>query len=235
MPILNNSLKRRIIELSKKYSLSHIGSCLTAVDLINAVFKLKRKHEPVILSCGHAGLALYCVLEKYYGKNAEEIFLHHGVHPDRCNRCGIDVSTGSLGQGLPIAVGMAYANRGQRVFCLVSDGEMMEGSIWEALRIIDELKLTNLKLLINANGWGAYREIDCEPLIIKLRAFGWGVIKNEDKDLLIQDIKTEIPNTPIAVVCITNPQFVELLGQVGHYLVLNSELYNQYINILNEV
>ena len=160
MDIKNKDLKRRIIEISYKHGLSHLGSCLTAVDIIDEIFQAKKPEEKFVLSSGHAGLALYVVLEKYNGKNAEDIFLHHGIHPDRCAECGIDCSSGSLGHGLPIAIGMALADRNKDVYCLISDGECAEGSIYEAMNIIKREDITNLKLHTNFNGWAAYRETD---------------------------------------------------------------------------
>lgn len=158
----NKDLKKRILDISYKKNLSHLGSCLTAVDIIDEIFSIKKPDEKFILSSGHAGLALYVVLEKYnspeYGKSAEQIFDHHGVHPDRCSDCGIDCSTGSLGQGLPIALGMALADRKKNVYCLVSDGEWAEGSIHEAIRIKHEYGVDNLKIYMNHNGWAAFRE-----------------------------------------------------------------------------
>ncbi len=149
----NADLKKRILEISYKNKLSHLGSCLTAVDIIKEIYDKKKENEPFVLSSGHAGLGLYCVLEARGGRNAEEIFSHHGVHPDRCNECGIDCSTGSLGQGLPIAVGMALADRSKNVYCLISDGEYSEGSIWESLRIKREQTLDNLIIYCNFNSW----------------------------------------------------------------------------------
>lgn len=159
MGISNRELKKRIISISYKHNLSHLGSCLGAVGIIDNIYSIKKPDEKFVLSSGHAGLALYCVIEKYGGKNAEEIFNHHGVHPDRCSTCELDCSTGSLGHGLGIAVGMALADRSKNVYCLVSDGECAEGSIHEALRVKDEQKLDNLKVYINFNGYGAYRKV----------------------------------------------------------------------------
>lgn len=161
--ITNKRLKKRIIEISHKHKLSHLGSCLTAVDIIDEIFFLKQPHEKFVLSSGHAGLALYVVIESRGGKNAENIFTHHGVHPDRCSDCGLDCSTGSLGHGLPIAVGMALADRTKNVYCLISDGEFAEGSITEALNVCRQLKLSNLKVYLNLNGWTAYRKIQVAP------------------------------------------------------------------------
>lgn len=166
-----NELKQRILDISFDHQLSHLGSNLSAVDIIDEIYTQKRVDEPLILSAGHAGLALYVVQEKYGGRNAEETFEHHGVHPDRCLDCHLDCSTGSLGQGLPIAVGMAIADRSKRVWCLISDGECAEGSIWESLRIADEQRLDNLQLYVNMNGWGAFGVVDQEKLTRRLLAF----------------------------------------------------------------
>ena len=154
-----NPLERRIIEISYSHKLSHIGSCLTAVGIIDKIFKEKLPRDKFVLSCGHAGLALYVVLEQY-GFNAEDLFTRCGVHPDRLKAPeAIDCSTGSLGQGLPIALGMALADRARTIYCLISDGEAAEGSIYEALNIKRKYKVDNLKVYMNYNGWGAYDEI----------------------------------------------------------------------------
>ena len=125
-------LRRRIIEISYKAKFSHLGSCLSAVDIIDAMYKVKKKNERFILSCGHAGIALYVVLQKY-GMMRDSDISRLRIHPDMNSRLGIDISTGSLGQGLPVAVGMALADRKRNVYCLVSDGECAEGSIWEGV------------------------------------------------------------------------------------------------------
>ena len=108
--------------------------------------KNKNKEDIFILSSGHAALALYAVLEKYEGKNAEELFLKHGGHPHRDEENGIYCSTGSLGLGITVAVGRALANKNRKVHVLISDGESAEGSVWEALRFIQENNLTNIEV-----------------------------------------------------------------------------------------
>ena len=82
-----------------------------------------------------------------------------------------DVSTGSLGHGLGIAVGMALADRNKNTYCLISDGETAEGSIWESLRIAQEQNLTNLKVYCNANGWASYQSVDLDLLEKRLKDF----------------------------------------------------------------
>ena len=163
-------LRRRILEISHQAHTSHIGSCMSAIDLIEAVYDVKEKDERFILSNGHAGVALYVVLEKKGLFNKPSLEKFH-VHPDRNAKLGIDVSTGSLGQGLPIAVGMALADQRRKVFVMVSDGECSEGSIWEALRVAEEKRLANLYIIINANGWGAYDPISVSDLIRRLKGF----------------------------------------------------------------
>ena len=153
-------MRERILEISKKKGLTHIGSCVSSVETIERIFDMKKPDEKFVLSNGHAGLALYVVMEKYGLVDAEEA-ISKDIH---ANSEFCDVSTGSLGMGLPIAVGMALADRSKNVYCMISDGEAMEGSIWEALRIAKELELWNLKVYCIANGWGAYRAIDTDWL-----------------------------------------------------------------------
>lgn len=212
--IKNKDLKRRIIEISYKHNLSHLGSCITAVDIISEIYDQKKFDEPFVLSAGHAGLALYVVLEKNGGRNAEDIFLHHGVHPDRCSDCGIVCSTGSLGQGLPIAVGMALADRKKNVYCLISDGEMAEGSIWEALRIYREQKLENLKVYLNFNGWAAYKQIKRIPGL--------------DEYLKMDHLLTINPVDTTTLL----DQFPFLKGQDAHYYVMNEDDYKLAMEVL---
>lgn len=205
----NKSLKRRIIEISYKYKLSHLGSCITAVDIIDEIYQNKKPEEKFILSSGHAGLALYVIIEKYYGKNAEEIFNHHGVHPDRCSDCFLDCSTGSLGQGLPIALGIALSDRKRSVWCLISDGECSEGSIWEALRIAQEQKVGNLDIYLNFNKWGAYKSIPNYP------------IHDENFPYLsLYTVNTDTEGFPF------------LRGQEAHYKVMEEEDYKQAMVVL---
>jgi len=165
------NLKKRILEIAYKHKLSHLGSYLSAVDIIDEIYKSKNKEDIFILSSGHAALALYVVLEKYEGKNAEELFLKHGGHPHRDEANGIYCSTGSLGLGITVAVGRALANKNRKVHVLISDGESAEGSVWEALRFIQENNLTNIEVYVNVNGYAAYDKVDTKYLVDRLEAF----------------------------------------------------------------
>lgn len=150
-----NNLHERIIYLSKKHHLSHLGSALTSVGIIDHIYDIKKPDEPFILSCGHAFLSLCVIIEKYHGIDAERILLHHNIHPDRCEECKIDCSTGSLGNGIAIACGMALADRTKNVYCLISDGEAAEGILYEIATVMRKYKVTNLKVYCNYNGFSA--------------------------------------------------------------------------------
>lgn len=227
-------LRRRILEICFKRSFSHLGSCLSCVDIIEAIYKVKRNDEKFILSNGHAGVALYAVL----GKNglikpadAEKL----NVHPDRNPSLGIEVSTGSLGQGLPIAVGIALADRKKDVYCLISDGECMEGSIWEALRIAHEQKLSNMKIIVNANGWGAYRSISLAILLHMFKGFGYKpiIIDGHNIEEIKHYLKINKKKTPILLFARTKVnQFPFLKGLDAHYYLLNQKDYETALKLL---
>ena len=152
-------LQRRILDLSYRHKLSHIGSCLGCVDILDKIYSSRSSDEPVILSCGHAGLALYVVLEKYLWQDAERLLIKHGVHPSKSLNEGIYVSTGSLGQGITTAVGRALSNPHRRVHCVISDGEAAEGAVYESLRFANRAGLVNLRVYLHLNGFAAYRRV----------------------------------------------------------------------------
>jgi len=201
------SLEKRVIDIAYKHKLSHLNGCLTAVHLIDKIYQIKKPEDIFILSAGHTGLALYVVLEKVYGFDAEKLFLKHGVHPNRDLGDKIYCSTGSLGSGLAIAVGMALANRERDVFVLCSDGEMAEGSCWESLRIAGEQQLENLKIMVNANGTSAYGKVDTDLLDTRLQMFFPTLV-----------VKTDLYKFPDY-----------LQGFQGHYKVLNEAEYKELV------
>ena len=198
-----NSLEQRIIDISYAEKIGHLSSNLNAVNIIDEIYKTKLDSEPFILSSGHAALALYAVIEKYKGLNAQELFHKHGVHPHRALSDNIFCSTGSLGLGITVAVGYALADPTRNVYCLISDGEAAEGSVWESLRFIHEQNLTNCKIYVNINGMMAYDYLDSNYLITRLKAF----LPNINIRL------TKIPNWPFAS------------GILTHYYVLKPEDY----------
>jgi transketolase len=141
------------------------------LPIIEEIYHHRKDDEVFILSNGHAGLALYVVLEKYYGVDPVDMLHKHGIHPGRDLENHLYCSTGSLGSGLPIALGHALATPNKRVWCMISDGEAAEGSIWESLRYITDNKVNNIEVYANINGMGAYDPVDSKTLITRLRAF----------------------------------------------------------------
>lgn len=221
------STRRRIVEITYRTKLSHLGSCLSAVDLIDSIFKIKKNNEKFILSNGHAAKALYVILEKYGKIKDPNIIEKLGVHPDRNKSLGIDVSSGSLGHGLPIALGMAIANRKENVYCMISDGECAEGSIWEALRIASEKKVNNLKIIVNANGWGAYDSISLDDLIKRFEGFGYRVkrVNGHNFGKIYKVLKSPVSKPTIIFGETTVEQLPFLKGQDAHYYVMSKEDY----------
>lgn len=217
-----------ILKLAYESNHSHIGSCLTSVDLIDAVYKTKKKHEKFVLSNGHSGMALYIILQKYGKIKDIEVIKNFYIHPDRNVSLDIHVSTGSLGQGLPIALGMSIANREKNVYCLISDGECTEGSIWEALRITIDKKIHNLKIILDSNGWGGYDPIESETLKRRLKSFGLNVVDVNGHNIkkvsyALRSINNKKPLLVFARTCVE--QFPFLKGQNAHYHVMTQKDY----------
>ena len=196
-------LKKRILDIAYKNKLSHIGSYLSSVDIIDEIYANKHKDDIFILSSGHAALALYVVLEKYEGRDAEELFKKYGGHPHRAEEDGIYCSTGSLGTGITIAVGRALANPKRKVHVLISDGECAEGSIWESLRFIQEHPINNIEVHVNINGYAAYDKVDKEYLTTRLKAF--------------------LPNINLHYTSVNQTPFLK--GINAHYHVMSKEDY----------
>ena len=164
-------LKNRIFEIAYKNKLCHLGSYLSSVDIIDDIYKNMNDEDIFILSSGHAALALYVCLEKYYGFDAEFLFKKHGGHPCIDQEHKIYCSTGSLGLGIAYALGRALVSKHKQVYVLISDGECAEGSVWESLRLIEELKVENLHVHVNVNGYSAYDSIDTGYLARRLKSF----------------------------------------------------------------
>jgi transketolase len=180
-------LRMRVLDACMKAKGGHLGGSFSVMDILVALYlDHKRPGDKVIFSKGHACLALYAILAETgviswpdfdeYGLNGALL----GGHPKH-NIPGVEICTGSLGHGLSIAAGMAYANRDIRVFCVLGDGEMNEGSVWEALMWAAQHRLKNLTAIIDANG---YESLDCtnnimriEPLVERLQDFDWSTME----------------------------------------------------------
>ena len=203
------NLKKRIVEIAYKHKLGHLGSYLSSVDIVDEIYSKMRENDIFILSSGHASMAMYVCIEKYHGINAEMLFKKHGGHPHRDEENKIYCSTGSLGLGLPIALGRALADRTRKVWVLVSDGEAAEGSIWESLKTIEELKIDNIEVFVNINGLCAYKEVDVDYMTTRLKAF--------------------LPSIHLRYT--TVEQYPFLKGLNAHYHVMSEENYKQAMEL----
>jgi len=216
-------LRLEILRLSYQKKYSHLGSCLTAVDGIDAVYQVKKPQDIFVLSNGHAAVAWYIVL-KNLGLVTEAQLNSLYIHPDRNPATGIEVSTGSLGQGLPIAVGLALADPMRKIYCMISDGESTEGSIWESFRFLADFQVNNLVVLLNANGWGAYDRVATDKLIQRMKGFGLNIVEchGHRPAEISQTLQAIQPASPTAVVLhTTNNQLPFLKDQDAHYYVMN--------------
>lgn len=213
--IPNKELKRRIIQVSYELGLSHVGSNLTACDIIEEIYSVKKPLEKVVISNGHAHLA-HLVVKEAEGeidfvreKYIETLIEKYGIHCDR--QAGCDFSTGSLGHGIGASVGFALADRSKDVFCLISDGECSEGSVHEALRIASEQRLENLHVYINFNGFGAFKQTMYEDIRLPF--------ENLMVDIKMKDTRSN-----------DYPEW--LTSQEAHYVILDKKRYEELMEIL---
>ncbi|MDD5415757.1 MAG: hypothetical protein PHE48_01985 [Candidatus Daviesbacteria bacterium] len=130
---------------------------------------------------------------------------------------------------------MALADRNKNVYCLISDGECTEGSVWESFRIADDLKVNNLKIILNANGWGAYSKISLKPLIIRIKSFDMAlcVIDGHNISQVVDALKKKRQDKPLVIFAKTIvEQFPFLQGQDAHYYVMSDEDYLAAVKLL---
>jgi transketolase len=178
----------------------HDSSSTSTLDVLHVLYDRVLRFDPAlpdweerdrfVLSKGHGPSAFYAVLAREGFLAREELprFLRHdgilGSHPDRLQVPGVEASTGSLGHGLPLALGMAYALRAkgldeQRVFVLVGDAELNEGSNWEAILHAGAERVDNLTAVVVDNASGS---LEMGSLEEKLRAFGWDAVAVDGRD-----------------------------------------------------
>lgn len=170
--MIADMLTQQILDISYRHKLSHVSSNIEIAPILDGIYYQMASTAGIcILSAGHAGLALYCVTEKHGGGNAEQMLNDWGAQPHLCPARGVHCSTGSLGQGLTVAVGYAMADRPRHVHCVITDGECAEGCVWECLAFIHDHGLTNLTVHVAMNGRTALAHIDTERLERRLRAF----------------------------------------------------------------
>lgn len=179
-------LRKDILRLAYKAQEGHIPSAFSILDIIWVLYdQVLKRQDKFILSKGQGCLALYAVLAEKKIISKKELINNYceydsifGGHPDRNKIAAILASTGSLGHGLPIAIGVAMAirikNAKTRLYCLIGDGEANEGSIWEAALLASHHQLPSLCLIVD-NNHSTDRALKINDLTAKFTAFGWQV------------------------------------------------------------
>lgn len=220
---LGPAIRRIVLEESKRANVGHIGSALSIADMIGAVYSVIANCGPAdpdrdrfVLSKGHAALALYAALAEVGLLTGDDLHTFCsddsllGVHPDH-SLPGVDFSTGSLGQGLSMAVGAALAasmQRSQRkVYAIISDAECNEGAIWESAMFAAHHRLANLCVLVDHNHQQAFGYtadvLENYEMAARWRAFGWQVIEVDGHDeeaiaLILRSATTDRPRVIVA-------------------------------------
>ncbi len=207
MKKIAKEVRKDIIRMTAEAGSGHPGGSLSSVEIMVSLYFHVMEHNPenhkwegrdrFILSKGHVCPALYATLARRGYFDPEELLTLRKLgsrlqgHPDRNKLPYLEISSGSLGQGLSVAVGMAIGfkmdNRNQRVYCLMGDGELQEGQIWEAAMTGAHYKLDNLCGIVDVNGLqidGWTKDVmNLEPLANKWKAFGWHVIEVDGHDI----------------------------------------------------
>lgn len=199
--------KKKIIEISYFKKAHHIGSCLSCIDILVALFfgvmkysknNPSSKNDFFIISKGHAALAYYLILmkKKFFSENylLKNFFVNDGSlggHPDRNKKLGIDYCSGSLGHGISVGCGVALSylkdKKKNKVFVLMGDGECNEGMVWEAMLFAGHQKLHNLFVVIDYNkfqGFGRTTDIlNLSSLKKKIQSFNWNVLEADGHNI----------------------------------------------------
>lgn len=257
-------IRKTVLEMLFRAGASHLGPSMSTIEILDAIYRHTdcaaiRQREPgrdrVILSKGHAAAALYGTLWHYgllgdldprsdYCREGS-ILAGHASHMVP----GVEHSTGALGHGLPVAVGCALGLRARgfdaaRVFCVVGDGELQEGSNWEALTLARTAKLGNLIVLVDANGISSIRRtsdvIDLEPMASTFSGMGLEVREISGHDSLALDTlfaQPTFPNRPTIAICRTVKGYGVPFAEnepIWHYRSLDEERFRSALQSLEE-
>jgi len=253
----SNLIRKKILDIVYKSQASHIGSSFSVVEILSTVYKcvdtkkienLDIDRDRVILSKGHAAAALYVILNQHglMSKNDLETYYTNGSllggHATH-NVPYVEHSTGALGHGLSVATGIAIGLKSKKfdshVFVIVGDGELHEGSNWEALMLASHLNLNNLCILVDNNrlsGIGnTHACCSLDSLLVKFEAFGleaFDVDGHNENEIYSTIKKLKKINKPVAIVCNTikgkGVSFMEN-NNVWHYRPPGTDEYQKAI------
>ena len=223
---LANQNRKRIIKMIHDGKAGHPGGSLSIIDMLTAIYEIdvdfnSKERSRVVLSKGHTVPAQYAVLCSKGIIKEEELSTFRTInsrlqgHPYTGTISEVDATTGLLGQGLSIAVGMAIAKKNKNdsthVYAIVGDGEMQEGQIWESLLQTAHYKLNNLILIIDYNKLSSYDNVNesmnLEPLKDKIEAFNFHVINIDGNDMeqVVNSLNEAYieKDKPTAIICNT--------------------------------
>lgn len=200
------NVRKKILQASYTQKSGHIASSFSILEILYVLYdNILDKNDQFILSKGHAALGLYAILNEFKKISDEELanFASYesnlGGHPDRNKVPDVFASAGSLGHGLPIAIGVSLSkkikNEAGKVYCLVGDGECNEGSVWESALLASHLKLNNLVCIVD-NNKSQSRSVVTANIEEKFSSFGWKTmsveghdIENLNKVLVVDDVE----------------------------------------------
>jgi transketolase len=253
-------LRRRILDISQTVTALHIAPAFSCLEILDTIyFGLFRRSsdsggpDTFLLSKGHGAMAQYAILEELGILTHAELdgycqpHGHIGAHPDY-GLPGIEASTGSLGHGLPMALGICLANRENKLpsttYLVMSDGELMEGSTWEAVLAAPNIGATDLIVFVDLNGFVSATPISVRhpnilPVEPKFQAFGWDVcsVDGHDQQAIFEAARTKSPFRPLAVVAKTvkgkGVSYMENQG-IWHYRSPNPLEYQQALREIEE-
>lgn len=253
--------RKAILALSQQVPALHIGPAYSCLEMVDVIYHgLMRKNQQgnyidtFILSKGHGCAVQYVVLHDLGILSDDDIkdFCLPGgclgAHPD-CEIPGVVASTGSLGHGLGLAVGMSHADnlakKDVNIYVVISDGELQEGSTWEAIAMAANLKLNNLTVFLDLNDRITSEKLSVKypafyPVIDKLKAFNWNVheVDGHDAEAVFNKGRNRSPDRPTFVVCHTvkgkGVSYMENVA-IWHYRSPNPQEYQQALDELTAV
>jgi transketolase len=257
--------RRRILDISQQVTALHVAPAFSCLEMVDLIYHVLMRPDPqhanprqfldsFIMSKGHGCLSQYVILEDLgilaktdldqYCTPAGRL----GAHPDY-GVPGIEASTGSLGHGLGIATGMAYAEKLKRTdhqtYVMLSDGEFQEGSTWEAMMMAANLKLTNLIAFMDLNDFGGLARMSeghpaFYPVLDKAQAFGWEAVEvnGHDVQAVFDAVMSRSGQQPFLLIGRTvkgkGVSFMEHVN-IWHYRSPNKEEYHKALAELAEV
>ncbi len=245
--------RKRILDVSQQVTALHVAPAYSCIEITDLIYSDLMRREPngeyrdvFLMSKGHGCMVQYVILEEQGILSRKDIDDYCkpngrlGAHPDY-ETPGISASTGSLGHGLGMATGQAYAEKLKgsdvRIYCLLSDGEFQEGSTWEAMMMAANLKLDNLVAFMDYNDFGGLEHMSdghpaFYPLVPKAEAFGWESVEvdGHNEDAMREAVMSRRGGQPLLVVCRTvkgkGISYMENAA-IWHYRSPNKEEYQQ--------